>query len=165
INVASSASASTFELLTRFDTGQRCTRNPKERDLDHIPLFPKRIEWDLDGNIPPWSPASPSVPYLRAPAFSSPGRGFSFPDPGLLFEPANDLLLRWVCVRSFARSTRMTNILEQAISTDDGDRATKIIQDALGIESNEVANYCFPRTWPKDREQRARIIGDWLRAE
>jgi len=59
----------------------------------------------------------------------------------------------------------MTNLLEQAISTDDADRATKIIQDALGIESNEVANYCFPRTWPQDREQRARIIGDWLRAE
>ena len=59
----------------------------------------------------------------------------------------------------------MTNLLEQAISTDDADRATKIIQDALGIESNEVANYCFPRTWPKDREQRARIIVDWLKAE
>ena len=57
----------------------------------------------------------------------------------------------------------MTNILEQAINTDDADRATKIIQDALGID--EVANYCFPRTWPKDREQRARIIGDWLKAE
>jgi hypothetical protein len=51
------------------------------------------------------------------------------------------------------------------ISTDDADRATKIIQDALAIESNEVANYCFPRTWPKDRKQRARIIGDWLKAE
>jgi hypothetical protein len=59
----------------------------------------------------------------------------------------------------------MTNLLEHAISTDDGDRAVKIIQDALGIESNEVANYCFPRTWPNDREQRARIIGDWLKAE
>ena len=59
----------------------------------------------------------------------------------------------------------MTNLFEQAISTDDADRATKIIQDALGIESNEVANYCFPRTWPQDREQRARIIGDWLQAE
>ena len=46
----------------------------------------------------------------------------------------------------------MTNILEQAINTDDADRATKIIQDALGIESNEVANYCFPKTWPRDRE-------------
>ena len=53
----------------------------------------------------------------------------------------------------------MTNLLERAISTDDADRAAKIIQDALGIESNEVANYCFPRTWPKDREQWARIIG------
>ena len=59
----------------------------------------------------------------------------------------------------------MTNLLERAISTDDADRAAKIIQSALGIESDEVANYCFPRTWPKDREQRARIIGDWLRAE
>jgi hypothetical protein len=59
----------------------------------------------------------------------------------------------------------VTNLLERAISTEDGDRAAKIIQDALGIESNEVANYYFPRTWPKDREQRARIIGDWLKAE
>jgi hypothetical protein len=29
--------------------------------------------------------------------------------------------------------TRMTNLLERAISTDDGDRAAKIIQSALGI--------------------------------
>jgi len=58
----------------------------------------------------------------------------------------------------------MTNLLEEAISTDDGGRAAKIIQDALGIESNEVAN-CFPKIWPQDRDQRARIIGDWLRAE
>jgi len=59
-------------------------------------------------------------------------------------------------------STRMTNLLEQAISTDNGNRAAKIIQDVLGIESDEVANYCFPRTWPHDREQRARIIGESL---
>jgi hypothetical protein len=37
--------------------------------------------------------------------------------------------------------------------------------NSLRIESNEVANYCFPKTWARDREQRARIIGDWLRAE
>jgi hypothetical protein len=59
----------------------------------------------------------------------------------------------------------MTNLLEQAIDTNDGDWAAKLIQYALGIESNEVANYCFPKTWPQDREQRAKIIGDWLRAE
>jgi hypothetical protein len=59
----------------------------------------------------------------------------------------------------------MTNLLKQAINTDDGDCAAKLIQNALGIESDEVANYCFPKTWPQDREQRARIIGDWLRAE
>ena len=46
-----------------------------------------------------------------------------------------------------------------------GDHAAKLIQNALGIESDDVANYCFPKTWPQDRDQRARIIGDWLRAE
>ena len=39
----------------------------------------------------------------------------------------------------------MTNLLEQAISTEDGSRAAKVIQSALGIESDEVANYCFPK--------------------
>jgi hypothetical protein len=39
----------------------------------------------------------------------------------------------------------MTNLLERAIGTDDGDHAAKIIQNALGIESNEVANDCFPQ--------------------
>ena len=43
----------------------------------------------------------------------------------------------------------MSNILEEAINCNDGDRAAKIIQDALGIES---ANYVFPKTWPGDRE-------------
>jgi hypothetical protein len=41
----------------------------------------------------------------------------------------------------------MTNLLEQTISSDDPDHAAEIIQQALGIES-EVANYCFPQTWP-----------------
>jgi hypothetical protein len=54
----------------------------------------------------------------------------------------------------------MTNLLEQAIKCDDGDRAAKIIQQALGIESDDVANYCLPKNWPSDREQRARLIGD-----
>jgi hypothetical protein len=43
--------------------------------------------------------------------------------------------------------------------------AAKIIRGALGIESDDVANYCFPKTWPADRERRARIIGDWLQTE
>jgi uncharacterized protein HemY len=58
-----------------------------------------------------------------------------------------------------------TNLLEQAINTDDGDRAAKIIQDALGIESDDVVHYCFPKDWPADREQRASIIGEWLKTE
>jgi hypothetical protein len=49
----------------------------------------------------------------------------------------------------------MSNLLEQAICTDDGDRAAKIIQQAPGIESDDVARYCFPKGWPADREQRA----------
>ena len=59
----------------------------------------------------------------------------------------------------------MANLIEQAIACDDGERAAKIIQEALGIESDDAANYCFPKTWPADRERRARIIGDWLQTE
>ena len=59
----------------------------------------------------------------------------------------------------------MANLLEQAISCDDGDQAAKIIQHALGIETDYVVNYCFPKYWPTDREVRARIIGGWLQAE
>jgi uncharacterized protein HemY len=59
----------------------------------------------------------------------------------------------------------MTNHLEQAIDCDDGDRAAKIIQDALGIEADDVVNYVFPKTWPSDREQRARVISEWLQTE
>jgi hypothetical protein len=32
----------------------------------------------------------------------------------------------------------MTNLLEQAINCDDGDRAASVIKDALGIESDDV---------------------------
>jgi uncharacterized protein HemY len=63
------------------------------------------------------------------------------------------------------RRISVTNLLEQAIKCDDGDRAAKIIQQALGIESDDVANYCLPKTWPEDREQRARLIGEWLQTE
>jgi hypothetical protein len=59
----------------------------------------------------------------------------------------------------------MTNLLEQGIACDEGDRAAKINQDALGIESDAVVNYCFPRTWPADRGHRAAIIGEWLQTE
>jgi hypothetical protein len=57
----------------------------------------------------------------------------------------------------------MTNLLQQEINCDDADRAAKIIQDALGIESDDVVNYCFAMDWPADRERRARIIGEWLK--
>jgi hypothetical protein len=59
----------------------------------------------------------------------------------------------------------MTNLLAEAINSDDADRAARIIQDALGIESDDVVNYCFPKDWPTDREQRARYIGEWLKTE
>jgi hypothetical protein len=41
----------------------------------------------------------------------------------------------------------ITNLLEQAINCDDGDRAAKIIRDALGIETDDVANYSVPHHW------------------
>ena len=59
----------------------------------------------------------------------------------------------------------MTNVLEQAINCEEGDQAAKIIQDALGIENVDLAGRCFGKTWPADREQRARIIGEWLQME
>jgi len=39
----------------------------------------------------------------------------------------------------------MTNRLQEAIDCNDGDQAAKTIRDALGIESDEVANYCLPK--------------------
>jgi hypothetical protein len=35
-------------------------------------------------------------------------------------------------------------------------RAAKIIQNALGIESDDVANYCLPKSWPAERAARPR---------
>jgi len=59
----------------------------------------------------------------------------------------------------------MSNLLAQAINCDDANRAAKIIRDALGIGSDNVVKYCFPTTWPTDRERRARYIGEWLKTE
>jgi hypothetical protein len=59
----------------------------------------------------------------------------------------------------------MTNLLAEAINCIDGDQAARIIQEALGIESDDVANYCFPKNWPADHAQRAAIIGEWLQTE
>jgi hypothetical protein len=56
-------------------------------------------------------------------------------------------------------------VLEQAICCTDADHAAKLIQNALGIESDDVLNYTFPKNWPEDREVRARTIGDWLQTE
>jgi uncharacterized protein HemY len=51
------------------------------------------------------------------------------------------------------------------IDCDDPDQAARIIRDALGIECDDVVNYCFPTTWPDDRERRTRYIGEWLKTE
>jgi hypothetical protein len=59
----------------------------------------------------------------------------------------------------------MRNLLEAAIESEDGDRAAQAIREALGIETEEVTNHSFPKHWPDNREQRARVIGDWLRDE
>jgi uncharacterized protein HemY len=59
----------------------------------------------------------------------------------------------------------MTNLLARAIDCDDPDRAAKMVRDVLGIENDDLVNYCFPTTWPTDRERRARYIGEWLKTE
>jgi hypothetical protein len=59
----------------------------------------------------------------------------------------------------------VANLIEEAINSDDRERAARITLDALGIETLDVANYCIPKYWPKDRNARARIIGNWLQAE
>jgi hypothetical protein len=59
----------------------------------------------------------------------------------------------------------MTNLLDQAINCNDDDRAAKMIRGALGIESDDVVNYCFPKDWPANREQRANIIAECLQTE
>jgi hypothetical protein len=53
----------------------------------------------------------------------------------------------------------------ERLSKPRDNRAAKIIQNALGIESDDVVNYTFPKNWPADREQRAAIIGEWLQTE
>jgi uncharacterized protein HemY len=59
----------------------------------------------------------------------------------------------------------MSNLIEQAIDCSDSEQAAKILQQALGIESDDVVNYVFPKSWPDDGELRARIIGEWLQTE
>jgi hypothetical protein len=60
---------------------------------------------------------------------------------------------------------QISNLLEQATDCSDGEQAARITQSVLGIESDDVVNYCFPKEWPNDRELRARIIGEWLQTE
>jgi hypothetical protein len=45
---------------------------------------------------------------------------------------------------SYLRACSANN-LEGGIA-DDADQAARIIQDALGTESDDVVNYCFPKT-------------------
>jgi hypothetical protein len=42
----------------------------------------------------------------------------------------------------------MTNLLAQAIDCDDADHAARIIQDALGIESDDVVRSASRKTGP-----------------
>jgi hypothetical protein len=51
----------------------------------------------------------------------------------------------------------VANRIEQAIACDDADRGARIIQEALGIQSDDVANYVSEK-WPTDREQRAHHV-------
>jgi hypothetical protein len=43
----------------------------------------------------------------------------------------------------------MPSLLAQAINSDDADHAAKIIQEALGLESGDVANYGLMAVFPE----------------
>ena len=59
------------------------------------------------------------------------------------------------------------NVLEAALECDCGELAASLMLDALGIADRRVAERCFPipEAWPREREQRARIIAEWLTQE
>ena len=50
--------------------------------------------------------------------------------------------------------------IKEAISANDGERAAKSIQDHTAYNPTTL----FPKTWPANCEQRARIIGRLRRA-
>ena len=96
------------------------------------------------------------------------GTAVAHPGQSFLFGPCSSLPTIYSAefVSGHLRGVHATtNLLEQAINSNDGDAAAKLIQEALGIQRNDVVNYFFPKTWPSDREQRARIIGEWLQTE
>ena len=71
----------------------------------------------------------------------------------------------WSVEETDARLQRPLPMSAPNANSDNADRAAKIIRDALGIESDDVVNYCFPKDWSADRERRARYIGEWLKTE
>lgn len=68
-------------------------------------------------------------------------------------------------LKRLLEKTTVANLIEEAINCDDRERTARIILDALGIETLDVANYCIPKHRPEDRNARARIIGNSLQAE
>ena len=44
-------------------------------------------------------------------------------------------------------------------------RRRLLCDSRLRFSWTDVANYCFPTTWPTDRERRARYIGEWPKTE
>jgi hypothetical protein len=73
-------------------------------------------------------------------------------DPAARFDTDNDGTVELGDKR--VPYSRQTPCRSRSASTMAG-APPRAIQDALGIESDDVANYCFPRTWSANREQRA----------
>jgi hypothetical protein len=61
------------------------------------------------------------------------------------------------------RGGRLANLFEQAIQCNDGDHAAKSSSTRSGLRVMTWPTTSSP--WPHDREQRARIIGEWLQTE
>lgn len=86
------------------------------------------------------SDAQPRFPSLM---LQSPRRGLFICAAGLVFEPANDLFY-CVCVRSFVRSTRMTNVLEQQSTPMTATAPPRLFRTRLVSKARKSPTIAFP---------------------
>ena len=86
------------------------------------------------------------------------------PPPNLNSSPFSGMIISAAVLLGQVRRI-MANLIEQAIACDDGDPRRSDHSRATRHRERQCRHYVFPKTWPADREQRARVIGEWLQTE
>jgi hypothetical protein len=114
---------------------------PKLYVVGSIPIARSKISGSYFSDLAKFGTVAPSI---FMPHMLQICRKHYQPLTGVPAAPCNMIATCGVLVRE----SRMTNLLARAINCSDGDQAAKIIQDAVGIESDDAANYCFLQTWP-----------------